>query len=273
MLNTAGMRTSLLLCFILGLSGKFYAQESVPSGKLSYHLGTSLAFPIATNRFLETPDDSISFKRDYAVFPPKVDAGVQLQINNRWSASFNTQLRGLQNTRFEFSEEEFVSNVGQLSYDDNFKVRMNVVSNTLAIRFHFDKAPVGNYLELGSGIASTFCKIYPTMVDQLEAESPNTTDYNDTTKLAPWKQKVHLPFVALGIGKTYAFPNGFGLDFGVKSTFHFGPRTFTYSYSAANDNSNIDFKSVFETPVKSLVTRNLNSSYLLEFYIRITRIN
>ncbi len=200
---------------------------------------------------------------EYAVLPPSIGIEYAIAIGDRTSFSINTSWKGLQNVSvsnryFGGSNEEYY-----FSFEDVYKLRTNNLRFGLSFKKYFEYAPVGRYFSFGGGINLTNAIVYLTNIEKRTEAYSNFKDHI-YTRYEPTKRSYVPGFLTLGIGKSKLLSPSTILDYGVKSSFVIG--AYDFNRSPSHDQGWVNSKT--ESIFNYLTTVNLQSTYLIEFYVQ-----
>ncbi len=231
---------------------------------------SSLAPPVTLTQSFQNLQDKSNppfvVQKDWAIFPPEIEAQGQFAINNKISLVGTVSFRGLQNSSVYVSKQEPSFN-SIINHIDSFAVRTNAVNLTFGIRKFVEYAPVGKYVQFDVGYSRSFLKVH-TVEKEAFYQSSTELSFNVRRFPAIWKTGGNYFRGSFSYGTVTLINERFLLDYGINTSYFLGAYKYDSKYNSVETTADTDFKEVAGESINRLVLDNLRSSYLFKIYLK-----
>lgn len=214
--------------------------------------------------------DSIHIDYESSVFPPEVELEIGAAVSSRLSISATAAYRGLKNSEINMETSSGNPYSVYIMYADTFRIRTNSFNYGMNLKWHKDYAPMGTYFLLGLNYTQTNATIYPTLVkdESHTVNAQNTYQLTETYRLDPIKTKENFMGLSLGMGKSELLTRSLYIDYGAKFNIYFGSLKLDYDYIPKAEINNDDFMDQLAPLVRGTIFRNLQTTNLIEIYVK-----
>lgn len=251
----------ILLCFLMTSASQVSGQTFMGK-RFTASVGTSLGLPLLTELIIRRHGNSLT-RSNITVFPPEIEVSLGVALSSSLNLNFRSSYYGLPDVVTQYRSS------GWTSYSHSFLLRTSAFDVGAELKLFYEYAPIGKYVSIGGMYCMASGTVYGTLSKTME-----DIDFNDVeepqieiVKLEPWSVQRNCFGISIGKGKVQQLSRMFILDYGIKSSFFFGSRSFNIQYDPTNDNSNYDYKENFTEGMQSLMMGALRSSYLVEIYL------
>lgn len=190
-------------------------------------------------------------------------ADADMALRNHLVVSLFGRFAKIQDSEFELWDG---SAECQGCYVEHYVLKTTAFSLGLNLKAGFYDAPIGAYFLFGGGLTAANIQIHPSVITGVLGNGWVTSQKE--TRFEEGFERAYFPYLNIAGGRNCLLGKRVTLDFGVKSSLHFGGKLKNYSLGATFPSS-----SDIISEVATLVSlNNLRSAYAIEIYLKLGRI-
>ncbi len=255
----------ILMCLFLQAAK---AQVGFLGNRFVFSVGTALAPPVNSNDYLMWDEGKTGanavLRSDWAMFPPEINANAEFVLTKRLQVAASGSWRGLRNTMMYSIQGEYTYPEPSVFYKDSFIMRNNAIDFALNFKVFMEYAPVGKYVEFGGGMTNVTTTAYPTYITLIDYNNGEKEYFYDKRAAGTYTNKYfHADFA---IGQTALLSRKILVDWGVKTSYFFGPTRYQFYTNAVSAGS---YKNYMPQIIRYAQKANLQDSFIFKVYVKI----
>lgn len=262
------MKLNLLFCFAFLFQTVSFGQEIIERKKyvISVYTGVGLPFLNIRGRVnYPFEDDDIRLFYKPSILPPEL--GLAFEYGQYSKLAFHLSWRGIQNCGFihETTDGQYAGSTGTF-YTDSFMMKNDVYNALFLFKYYFERGENGAYASIGSGFSLMRSIVYPTQTKE-EIVFYTENEKIDSKKLPPGRYNNSFFRLTGGFGYSVTNKSNINKDIGIRTSYYFGRRNHIQPYDSQGDISTA-YRDYFFSILDYLQVTNIQSSYIIEFYLK-----